>query len=39
MESQLKSLTVNTQWQSLENMYHNRDLRCKHVKNLKTEFD
>ena len=32
MESQLKSLTVNTQRQGLGNMHHNRDLRCKKCK-------
>ena len=32
MESQLKSLTVNTQWQGLGNMLQKRDLRCKKCK-------
>ena len=32
MESQLKSLTVNTQQQGLGNMDHNSDLRCKKCK-------
>ena len=32
MKSQLKSLTVCTQWQGLGNMNHNRDLRCKKCK-------
>lgn len=32
MESQLKSLTVNTQWQGLGKIHHNRDLICKNCK-------
>ena len=32
IESQLKSLTVNTQRQGLVNMLHKRDLRCKKCK-------
>ena len=32
MESNLKSLTVNTQWQGLNDRQHNRDLRCKKLQ-------
>ena len=32
MESQVKSLTVNTQRQALGNALHKRDLRCKKCK-------
>ena len=34
MESELKSLTVNTQRQGLGNMHHDRDLRCKNVRKI-----
>ena len=32
VESKLKPLTVNTQWQGLNNRHHNRDLRCKKLQ-------
>ena len=32
MESQLKSLTVNTLRQGLGNIHHKRDLKCKSVR-------
>ena len=32
MDSQLKSLIVNTKRQGLDNMFHKRDLRCKKCK-------